>query len=255
MKGISTLSVIPIRKEPSDRSEMVTQVLFGETFEILESEKSWRKIKVDYDRYSGWVDSKQLSAIDDEESKKLFDTPVTVSCDLVQLVISGKKMIPVVLGSSLPFYYGKKFFIAGEEFLYDGSVKTILRATPSEIAENSFMYINSPYLWGGRSPFGVDCSGFTQMVFKLSGIPLLRDAPEQVGQGKKISSIEEAHEGDLAFFKNEEGEIVHVGIILSRQRIIHCSGKVRVDKIDSQGIFNVDTEKLSHTLAEFRRIV
>lgn len=254
MHAISKLSIIPVRKEPSDRAEMVTQILFGETFQVMETEGSWSKIKADYDRYTGWVDSKQITKLDDEESQKLTDSPLTVSHDLVQLVINGKDMIPVVLGSSLPFYYGKKFFIGEKEYSYDGSVKTITGPDASIIPENAFMYINAPYLWGGRSPLGLDCSGFTQMVFKLSGIKLLRDAFDQAGQGKKVD-FEDAREGDLAFFKNDDQRIVHVGIVLSNSRIIHSSGKVRIDKLDEEGIFNEETGKHSHKLAVIRRIL
>jgi gamma-D-glutamyl-L-lysine dipeptidyl-peptidase len=255
MKGISTLSIIPVRKEPGDRSEMVTQFLFGETFEVTGSERTWTKVKADYDGYEGWMDAKQVTPLDAEEAKKLAESPLTVSLDLLQLVIAGKDMIPVVLGSSLPFYYGKKFFIGEKEYLYDGTVKTITQPDQARIAENAYMYINAPYLWGGRSPFGLDCSGFTQLVFKMSGIRLLRDAHEQAGQGKKITSIEEAKEGDLAFFKNDDKRIVHVGIVLNNGRIIHSSGKVRIDKLDSEGILNEDAGKHSHSLAEIRRIL
>jgi cell wall-associated NlpC family hydrolase len=254
MHAISNLSIVPVRKEPSDRSEMVTQILFGETFEVMESEGSWSKIRIDYDRYTGWVDTKQITKLDDEEAQKLNDTPLSVSLDLFQLVINGKDFIPVVLGSSLPFYYGKKFFMGEKEYVFDGNVKTISGPDVSTIAENAFMYMNAPYLWGGRSPLGLDCSGFTQMVFKLSGIKLLRDAIDQSGQGKKVS-IEDAKEGDLAFFKNADQKIVHVGIVLNNNRIIHSSGKVRIDKLDEEGIFNEETGKHSHSLAVVRRIL
>jgi len=254
MHAISKLSIVPVRKEPSDRSEMVTQLLFGETCEVMETEGSWSKIKTDYDRYTGWVDTKQVTRLDDEEAQKLSDSPLSVSSDLVQLVINGQEIIPVVLGSSLPFYYGKKFFIGEKEFSFDGNVKTMTGPDASKIVENAFMYINAPYLWGGRSPLGLDCSGFTQMVFKLSGIKLLRDAFDQSGQGKKIS-FEDAKEGDLAFFRNDDNRVVHVGIILSNNRIIHASGKVRIDKLDEEGIFNEETGKHSHKLAVIRRIL
>jgi len=254
MHGISKLSIVPVRKEPNDRSEMVSQLLFGETFEVLESERSWSKIKIDYDRYSGWVDTKQITKLEDEEAQKLNDSPLSVSLDLFQLVIGGKEMTPVVLGSSLPFYYGKKFFIGDKEYAYDGSVKTITGPDVSSIAENAFMYLNAPYLWGGRSPLGLDCSGFTQMVFKLSGIKLLRDAFDQSGQGKKVS-LEESKKGDLAFFKNDDQRIVHVGIVLDNNMIIHSSGKVRIDKLDEEGIFNEETGKHTHRLAMIRRIL
>ena len=254
MHGISKLSIVPVRKDPSDRSEMVSQMLFGETCEVLESAGSWSKIKIDFDHYSGWVDTKQITKLEDEEAQKLSASAVSVSTDLFQLVIGGKEMTPVVLGSSLPFYYGKKFFIGDKEYAFEGSVKTITGPDVSSIAENAFMYLNAPYLWGGRSPLGIDCSGFTQMVFKISGIKLLRDAFDQSGQGKKVS-IEDSQKGDLAFFKNDEQRVVHVGIILDNNRIIHSSGKVRIDKLDEQGIFNEETGKHTHKLAVIRRIL
>ena len=133
-------------------------------------------------------------------------------------------------------------------------VKTITQPEISAVSEHAFMYINAPYLWGGRSPFGLDCSGFTQIVFKLCGIKLLRDANQQAGQGKRVNSLEDATEGDLAFFQNDEKKIVHVGIILNNGKIIHASGKVRIDKLDDLGIFNEGTGKHSHSLAEIRRI-
>jgi cell wall-associated NlpC family hydrolase len=253
MKGISSLSIIPVRKEPSDRSEMVTQILFGETFSITGSEGSWSSVVLDYDQYQGWIDSKQATILSEENAAKLAESPLTVSLDLIQLVLKEKEMIPVVLGSSLPFYYGKKFFINEVSYGFDGNVKSISKADTSGISENAFMYINAPYLWGGRSPFGIDCSGFTQMVFKLSGISLLRDAAQQATMGQNIS-IEESLDGDLAFFKNGDGKVVHVGIILNNKRIIHSSGKVRIDTLDERGIFNSETGKHSHALASISRI-
>src|SRR6185295_11976099 len=136
MKGISTLSIVPVRKEPSDRSEMVTQLLFGETFTITATEKSWSNITIDYDGYSGWIDTKQATIFVEEEFKKLSDTPLTVALDLLQLAISGKEIITVVPGSSLPFYYGKKFFINGKEYLYEGNVKTITQPQISKVPEH-----------------------------------------------------------------------------------------------------------------------
>ena len=117
------------------------------------------------------------------------------------------------------------------------------------------MYLNSPYLWGGRSPFGIDCSGFTQMVFKLNGIKLPRDAYEQAEIGKTLNFIEETQKGDLAFFDNEEGKIIHTGIIIDKNKIIHSSGKVRIDNLDHYGIFNAETGKYSHNLRLIKKVV
>lgn len=253
--GISTLSVVPLRKEPSDSSEMVTQILFGERFEIEETQKKWSRIKLEYDGYTGWIDNKQISLFDKEETDKLAGEPATVSMDIVQLVVQGKQMIPILLGSSLPFYYGKKFFIQQQEYFYEGQVKTITTPEPSQLIENAFMYFNAPYLWGGRSPFGIDCSGLTQMVFKMSGIRIKRDAWQQAEQGKKVADVPESKEGDLAFFKNDEGRVVHTGIVLSKNRIIHASGKVRIDNIDEKGIYNNDLKTHTHVLAGIRRFL
>jgi cell wall-associated NlpC family hydrolase len=173
--------------------------------------------------------------------------------DIVQVAVNGHNITPIVMGSSLPFYRSKKFFIGQKEFSYDGQVKTLTKPDIKSVAENAFMYLNAPYLWGGRSPFGIDCSGFTQIIYKLSGILLSRDAWQQAQHGRSISSIEEAREGDLAFFKNDEDKIVHTGIVLNNNRIIHASGKVRVDKLDNHGIFNVDRNGYTHRLASVRR--
>jgi cell wall-associated NlpC family hydrolase len=252
MKGIGTLSIIPVRSEPSDKAEMVTQILFGEQFEVLEEERSWRKIRLNGDDYTGWIDAKQVTLLNEEE-QKFMDVPA-LTYDLVQLAIAGSAVIPIVLGSTLPFYYLKKIHIGNTEYEFDGHVKTPAKPDISSITEYAAMYLNAPYLWGGRSPFGIDCSGLTQMVFKLCGIRLKRDAHQQVAQGKSVSSIEVTQEGDLAFFRNEDGKVSHAGIILSLNRIIHAHGRVRIDKIDSEGIFNAEQERYTHRLSHLRRM-
>jgi len=255
MYAICNLSIVPVRKEASDRSEMVTQLLFGETVQILDKQDSWRKVKIYHDDYTGWVDKKQLGPLQDEEYNRINKLPSSMSTDIVQLVVwDSHHVLPVVLGASLPGYDQKKFRISTTEFSYDGNV--ITRSSPdfSNLNQFAFMYLNAPYLWGGRTPFGLDCSGFTQMVFKLCGFRLNRDAEQQATQGKLINLIAEARPGDLAFFENPDGKIVHTGIILADQRIIHASGRVRVDKIDHQGIFNEDTRQYTHALRLIRRL-
>jgi gamma-D-glutamyl-L-lysine dipeptidyl-peptidase len=115
--------------------------------------------------------------------------------------------------------------------------------------------LNSPYLWGGKTPFGIDCSGFTQMAYKLAGIKLRRDAWQQAEQGHTINLLEETEPGDLAFFDNDEGNIVHVGIILRDHKIIHAAGKVRIDSIDHYGINNKELKKYTHKLRLIKRMV
>jgi gamma-D-glutamyl-L-lysine dipeptidyl-peptidase len=253
MNGICILSIVPVRNEPSDKAEMVTQLLFGEQFKILEEHKSWRRVSLYYDEYIGWVDAKQMLTIDHEVKMKFTEAP-SLTYDLVQIAISGTNVIPIVLGSTLPFYHDRKIHIGPIEYDYEGNVKIPAKPDISNLTEYAAMYLNAPYLWGGRSPFGIDCSGFTQMVFKLCGIQLKRDTHQQIAQGKPVSSIETTQQGDLAFFRNDAGKVSHVGIILSLNRIIHAHGKVRIDKLDSEGIFNVDTNSYSHKLSHLRRM-
>lgn len=256
MFAIVFLSMIPVRKEPTDRSEMVNQLLFGELVEITGKDGNWRKVRSVFDSYVGWVDKKQLKAISDEEFSDLNTNPPFLVTDLVQIAVRAKnEILPLVIGSSLPFYNGKKFHFAELEYEFDGNASTLPGPAPESILLHSYMYLNAPYLWGGRSPFGIDCSGFTQMVFKLSGIKLNRDAAQQADQGEVISFIEEAKIGDLAFFDNTEKKIIHVGIILPGNQIIHSSGKVRIDRLDHQGIFNVEINSYTHNLRVIKRII
>jgi cell wall-associated NlpC family hydrolase len=161
-----------------------------------------------------------------------------------------------VMGSSLPHLKENECLLGSNKYWYDGQAKDVNAfADKNLLIENAHMFLNTPYLWGGRSPFGIDCSGFTQIIYKLSGIKLRRDAFQQAEQGMTLNFIEEAELGDLAFFDNAEGTIIHVGIILPGNKIIHAAGRVRIDKIDHHGIFNVDTKKYSHKLRLIKRIM
>jgi len=257
MFGICPLGVIPCRFEPSDKSEMVTQLLFGETFSILKQEGKWLQIKITLDGYEAWIDEKQYLPLSQEQFEKQSKFPTTCSADLVDLLTraSDKNLVPVVAGSTLPAYEQGKLFLGEEEFSFEGEITHPLSDNiPTLVAEYAGIFLNAPYLWGGRSVFGIDCSGFTQVVFKMAGIALKRDAYQQAEQGTTLSFIEEAQTGDLAFFDNEEGKIIHTGIILSAEKIIHASGKVRIDKLDHNGIFNLAGKKYSHKLRVIKRI-
>jgi hypothetical protein len=255
--GICNLSQVPGRAEPSDKSEMVTQLLYGEHFKVLNTRGSWCQVQCAHDNYTCWIDKKQFALIPEETFKKLADTPPSLTADLVQVVtdINGNS-IPVLLGSSLPFLNGETLQIGNNTYSYDGMVQQVRREPSKQaITDNAFMYLHAPYLWGGRSPFGIDCSGLTQMAYKLEGVKLKRDANQQATQGIPLSFVEEAEPGDLAFFDNEEGAIIHVGIVLANNMIIHASGKVRVDKLDHQGIFNIDQKKYTHHLRLIKKVI
>ncbi len=253
--GICNLSVIPLRLNPSDTSEMVSQVLFGEHFTILERQKYWSRISLAFDNYEGWIDNKQYETIKENVFFKLNKNQLIMAGEFIDIVINkNNNLITVPIGSNLPFYSDKKLKINGVKYDYEGEIYDT-QYSKNALLEISYIFINSPYLWGGRTPFGIDCSGFTQMVYKLCGYKLFRDASEQVTQGESLNFVEESEPGDLAFFDNEEGEIVHVGIVLKDNNIIHAHGKVRIDKFDHSGIFNVDTKRYTHKLRVIKRVI
>jgi hypothetical protein len=255
--GICHLSNVPCRLEPADTSEMVSQLLYGETVKIYEEKKKdWRRAITAFDNYDCWIDIKQVTIITEEEFNAINSD--FVSSELVDVVgKEGSKIVtPISFGSTLPNLKNSTINFAEEDFSFDGGyVDTSIEIPKGNLIGNSMMYLNAPYLWGGRSPFGVDCSGFTQVIYKLNGFKLPRDASQQAEIGETLSFIEESESGDLAFFDNEEGNIIHVGIMLENNRIIHASGKVRIDKIDHQGIFNIDTNTYSHRLRLIKKIL
>jgi hypothetical protein len=253
MFGICNLAIIPLRLEPSDKSEIVSQVLFGEHFEILETLKQWSRIKMQFDAYEGWVDSKQFQIISEANFNQLSNDAIILNGDLVDYITSSNNLLlPIPLGASLSFLNNNE--INTVNYNFEGT--KISGVKPKENLLNSaFMYLNAPYLWGGKTPFGIDCSGFTQMVYKLNGYKLLRDASQQATQGDALSFIEESEAGDLAFFDNEEGNIIHVGIIMDDNYIIHASGKVRIDRLDHLGIYNPETNKHTHKLRVIKKII
>jgi len=252
--GICVLNNIPLRIDASDTSEMVSQLLFGEHFTVLETHKQWFYIKLAFDGYRGWIDSKQVKSISNEYFEKLQNTTPFLLNELVSFIADDKnQLIPLTLGATLPAYNKNTFRIDKKKFQIDGEVK-IAKLNKKNIAKTAFMYLNAPYLWGGKTPFGIDCSGFTQMVYKLNGYKLFRDASQQAKQGEVLSFIEESEPGDLAFFDNIEGVITHVGIILANNYIIHASGKVRLDRLDQSGIYNEETKRHTHKLRLLKKM-
>ena len=251
--GISILSVVPIRKQASNQSEMTTQLIFGEHYKILESQKEWSKIQIAHDKYVGWISNNQIYRINQEEYEKLEKEIPTLTTDILD-IIEGETHQPIVIGSVLPTYKSDHALINNKMFKFLGK-KTQGFSQKKHLINNAMIFLNAPYLWGGRTPFGIDCSGFTQIIYRLQGINIPRDAYKQAEIGTTLSFINESEEGDLAFFDNAEGKIIHVGIIMKKNYIVHASGKVRIDKIDQEGIFNIEKKKHTHKLRIIKSIV
>jgi hypothetical protein len=250
--GICNLAVIPLRAEPSDKSEQVSQILFGEAFEIVEWTDRWARVITEYDNYEGWIGRLQFVMLGHIAFKSLkqISPPITYRAVTQAWKKPDNTVLYLPVGSSLVFLKGTTCHINNEKFEIIGEIG---ETEPLDITAKSFL--NTAYLWGGRTHYGIDCSGFTQAVYKLQGIHLRRDAWMQAEQGKTVDFISEAKLGDLAFFDNEEGRITHVGIMLNNSQIIHASGRVKIDRIDSQGIYSEDQKRYTHKLRIIKRQV
>lgn len=246
--GIAHLSIIPLRIEPSDITELVSQVLYGELFKVLERRKNWSRIRMDFDRYEGWIDNNQYLELPENSYYECIQLPQALSGDLIEFIQdNNNQLLTIPIGSSLTALHLLKHS-------FDGT--TIHNIQPkSKLIETAFLYRNAPYLHGGKTPFGIDASGLTQMVYKLNGYQLFRAVEQQAKQGEALSFIEESEAGDLAFFDDNEGQIVHVGIIMPDNYIIHAHGKVRIDRLDHSGIYNADLKKHTHKLRVIKKII
>jgi len=237
---------------------MVTQLLFGESYRVIKQTEDWLEIIKSFDNYPCFIHAKQHYAITEKEHQRLSKQKQAYVNDLVQTIydVNENAHFPVTIGAHLPHFIEGQFQIGSKEYQYQGSLAHSGEKKPTKkIIQTAFLFLQSPYLWGGLTPFGIDCSGFTQLVFKLNGYNLPRDSYQQVELGKPLGFVEEAEAGDLAYFDNEEGRIVHVGILISNKEIIHASGSVRIDKFDHYGIFNQQQNKgYTHTLRVIKRL-
>lgn len=258
MFAINHCTVTPVRHEPSEESEQLTQLLFGEVCEVLDRLPRWTKIRSTVDGQEGWVDFKMLSDVKGENGKVKGEGVVAVPMAIATDMETGEELM-LTLGTRLPNYAHGTFEVLNKKYLIDPTEVRCkrLEVKGEEICATAQTLLNAPYLWGGKNAMGMDCSGFTQVVYSVFGINLLRNAREQITQGTPVASLAEAQPGDLAFFDHADRDpkatnISHVGLLLDNKTIIHCSGCVHVDYIDDMGIHLPDGE-LTHHLVQIKR--
>ena len=258
--AVSVLPVVPLRSLPSDKEEMISQLIFGEHVLILEKQKKWSFIENCRDNYRGWVFNSMIYQLTEEEALQLNSTGPPVLATLLLPVADTKtKYTFYIPAGSLLHHYkpaSNSFHINDYHFnCLDEPLFYKKEEIREKISQTALKFLNIPYLWGGKNPFGMDCSGLTQTILSMYGIIIPRDACQQVEKGITINFISEAKPGDLAFFDNDEGEISHTGIIISNQQIIHASGQVRIDRIDHQGIYNSTIKQYTHKLRVIKNVV
>jgi cell wall-associated NlpC family hydrolase len=243
---------VPLRSGPSHKTEMLSQVLFGEKYSVTDKAGSWLKIETLFDKYLGWIDGDHLqhSTIDSSAVGHVLNRSLLCyKNDKTKMVLeAGCEVFS-------PDFDRKIFFAGTNQYTADNEFSNSYISTQDSLADSALKYINSPYIWGGRIPSGIDCSGLTQLVYKIKGIAIPRDSWRQAEVGKAVDFIDQAESGDLVFFDNDRGKISHVGMILSRGLVIHASGRVRIDSIDHQGIFKPEIGRYSHHLRMIKRIL
>ena len=259
-KGIVLHAVVPVRAAAKESSEQVTQLLFAETVDFIEKKTRWIKIRNHADNQEGWADAKMIAPLSEEEWKQYHAVPknARVLLPMTYAVSENNgQTIPLSAGTVLPDYNNGEFAILGVKFRVDPAAVLLdsLKMTEENLMLATRFFLNIPYLWGGKNALGYDCSGFTQVIMSLFGAKLPRNASEQALTGKEVSSLSQIQAGDLAFFGHETKTITHVGILLDPNRVIHCSGRVKVEKVDSTGIFSIEQGGYTHRLISIRCVL
>ncbi|SDM62172.1 SH3 domain-containing protein [Catalinimonas alkaloidigena] len=256
--GICQHSLAAVKAEPSHQSELVTQLLFGECYEVISADLGgdWLRVRTAFEGYEGWVHTQQHAPYPAREYKFLTTHTPTFVADPVACLRSGDRCFPVVAGSILPFYDAGKAKVGDQTFYYAGQVQRAeAPGTWDVLSQTALSYLKAPYLWGGRSHFGIDCSGFTQQIFRRCGYTLPRDAWQQTACGTLVETCALAQPGDLAFFHNDAGRVTHVGVVWTEGMILHAHGEVRFDRLEETGLYHLERRRVTHKLNSVKRIL
>ncbi len=262
--GICLITAAPLRRDPSHRSEMVNQVLFGECVQIIDKKDDWILTETLDDQYPGWFHRTQLTTLTAEGFEQIVKSKRLISKTCLTFVTEEKTDLkaghmpgqPLMIsgGSSVYLQEDRRMSVAGRHFLFSDELIDTDLMNKGGIPDFARSFLSVPYMWGGRSALGFDCSGFVQLVFKMAGIQIKRDAAMQANEGEQVHLLQETFPGDLVFFDDDEDRITHVGILLNESQVIHAYGKVRIDPIDQQGIFNPELKRYSHRLRLIKRV-
>ncbi|MFN3135442.1 MAG: NlpC/P60 family protein [Candidatus Kryptonium sp.] len=270
--GICNVGTAPVFKEPSMRSEQTTQIILGETFDVLEIKDDWVRIRLHFDGYIGWVYKPQMALMDGDKFSEYMNKPKIEFISNFGFIYSKPDVNSVVLRevvvcSALNYLDSKDGWLKVE--LPDGTHGFIRKAqtrqfktgvkkqnvNASDIIQTAKRFLGISYIWGGKTPKGFDCSGFVQTVYRINGIQLPRDSDMQweVGEyiGKDFSKFKK---GDLLFFSSDGRRITHVGIFTGKDKeIIHASGFVRLNSLDRKS--ELYSERLERTFVGARRVL
>jgi cell wall-associated NlpC family hydrolase len=256
--GIVRNPCIPVRKEAAEQSEMVSQLLFGELYSLIESAGDWLYIRNDFDAYEGWISASSAHPLDEEQYRHYRGMECCVQPEAFQKLQKkpGEQPMLVPAGSQLYYEQNQRLKVhCVDTWRMEKSCQPPAGTLPDSMIRTGKKFLHIPYLWGGKSTFGTDCSGLVQTVFRIHGIRISRDTGSQVHEGKALNMLAEARTGDLLFFDNEEGEIIHVGMLMEEGYILHASGMVRLDPVDHQGIYSREKKRYTHKLRVIKRIL
>ena len=255
--GVCRLAIVPVRKAPGDGAEQVTQLLFGDHYEVysVSPDRRWASIRIITDQCEGWIDNRQHHTITPEYLEQINQADFKIILDVAATILYKKSPLTIVLGSIVPISTTELFKIE-EQLLFNGEAKSLNQRRDFDFLKTlALKYMNAPSQAGGKTPFGIDAAGLVQMVFKICGYRIPRDVIQQSAQGKKVKSLADAKPGDVAFFSDQEHKSFHVGILMEDDKIIHAAGKVRLDHINEEGIMNTEIKIYTHHTTGIRRIL